>query len=214
MKYKIYTVTDGTTVAVTEAEEAEVDGFLAEVCLEELSRRGSDYAKTLRGYARGLWNGSLDFFQAWVGYNDNIRIGLTQAWNMAARECGIEPADMTAEELDTLQQIIASERAQIRPFLLWVAKNDKKSGVLFRALGSRIEMWGLRWDDVFSRSKLVVCSNQKTRWTIDYIRTVKKNCKSCKNKLNGKVKRNSFWHRAGVQPQNPPNSKLVCGGFL
>lgn len=213
MKYKIYTVTDGTTIAVTEAAIPEDNnGFLQTGEIAEQSARASSYGRDIRGIVRGLWGGVIDINQAFALLSDTVRIGLTRAWHEGAAECGIQPSELSPEELMTLRHIIAGEDRRIFPFLLTIDDGSKANGGRLAPLLSRAAMWALRYDDVVARAKLMACADQKTRWTINYHRVIKDNCPSCL-KLEDKVKRNGYWYTAQVQPQNPPNQKLKCGGW-
>jgi len=208
MKYTIYTVT-GTTITAQEIEAPEHDGYLLGVDLVEQSRHASQYARSLRGAARGLWAGVFDIDQAFDAFAVAVSSGLTQAWNAGAAECGIMPADMTAEEKSTLAQIIANEQRFIFPLLLDVEAGSKANGGLWRVFKSRLETWGLRYDDVVTRARLTACSNQKLEWVQG---PTSDKCPTC-TRMNGKVKRSSQWQRNGVHPRAPKNDTIQCQGW-
>jgi len=155
----------------------------------------------------------MSFDQAFADFADNVRIGLRNAWRDGAKECGIEFSELTPEELSAMNQVIAREESRVFPFMDWIDLNSKANGGKFRPVQARADMWALRYDDVVTRAKLMACADQKLRWTINAVRVVKENCKSCL-KLDGKVKRASYWARENVHPQQPPNPNLECGGWL
>ena len=213
MKYKIYTLSNTHTITAQEVEAPERDGYLIGVDLAELSRRANEYRRNLRGLSRALWNEAMDFYQVFADFDDNVRIGLRNAWAAGALECGIAEEDLTPEELTARNRVISSEVNRIFGFLDWIVDHNKASGGKFRPIKARADMWALRWDDVFSRARLMACSNQKFLWDFNALGVTKDPCNTCEHKLAGKVKRASFWARVGVQPQNPPNSKLDCEGW-
>lgn len=213
MKYTLYTLTESHTITAQEIETPEHDGFLMGVHLEELSRRGNAYRRTLRGLARALWNSAMDFETVFADFDDEVRIQLREAWLLGARECGISPDELSPEERIEMRRVIASEGSRIFPFLDWIVDNNKATGGKFGPIKARADMWALRYDDVVTRARLMACANQKFRWGFNALGHTEKPCNTCKVKLKDKVKRASFWHRAQVQPQNPPNSKLDCEGW-
>jgi len=213
MKYTLYALADSNTITAQEIEAPERDGFLLGVDLAELSRRGLQYRRTLRGLTRALWNEAMDFEAVFADFDDEVRIGLRESWLLGAAECGISPDELSPEERQELQRVIASESSRVFSFLDWIVDHNRATGGKFGVIKSRVDMWALRWDDVFTRARLLACSNQKFRWGFNALGHTKDPCDTCKIKLKDKVKRASFWHRAQVQPQNPPNDKLDCGGW-
>ena len=104
---------------------------------------------------------------------------------------------------------IVEEQSHIATFLTAIESADKAAGAKLGPQLERAKMWTLRAPDVQSQARTMACGDRKGEWRID---PAKANCDSCL-KLNGKVKRFSFWRRVGVLPQNPPNAMLICGGF-
>lgn len=184
-----------------------------EVELAELSRKAGEYARELRGIARALWNGSMDFDQAFSLFTSTIRLRLQSAWYEGAKACGILPAELSPEELMAMGSVIASEDSRVYQFLDWILQNNKASGGKFAPVQRRANTWALRYDDVVNRAKLQACADQKLEWVFNALGVTKSPCYTCQVKLNGKVKRASYWRRVGVQPQNPPNAMLECGGW-
>lgn len=179
-----------------------------DVELAELSRKASEYARELRGIARGLWNGSVDFDQAFSLFTSTIRLRLQSAWYAGAKECGVLPAELSPEELTAMGQVIANEDSRVYQFLDWIEQNNKVSGGKFAPVQSRAGTWANRYDDVKGRAMVMACADLKTRWTLG----VAEHCSSCV-KLAGKVKRNSYWNRTGILPRVPGATYLECRGF-
>lgn len=178
-----------------------------------VEQAGADaYARDIRGIVRALWSGALDYDQAFALMLDTVRIGLTSAYHEGASECGVQPSELTPTERIGLARIIADEQSHIAGFLDYVQAHNKASGDKLAPMLGRAEAWGLRYYDVYTRARLIACADRKLEWMINHVRVVKENCDSCL-RLNGKVKRASYWKQHEVQPQNPPNPKLKCGGW-
>lgn len=206
MNYTRYWI-DGDGQLLSESVEYKPPDTLA-----EQAGLASLYGRELRGIVRALWGGVLDFDQAFSMFQSTVRIGLTRAWHEGAILCNIAPADLSAAERQALASVIFTEFNSIFSFLLSVEQGSKANGGKVAPLLSRVNMWTLRYPDVVTRAQLMACADQPLEWVINAVRHVKENCDSCL-RLNGKVKRASYWARAGVQPQNPPNDKLICGGW-
>jgi hypothetical protein len=170
------------------------------------------YTKDIRGIIRAMWQGKMDYDQAWVQMLLTIELGLTAAWYEGALLCKVSPSELSPDERMELRDVIHKEQTYITNLLSFVDANSKANGGKLKSVLPRADTWGLRYADVVNRAKLMACADQKLQWTINYVRKVKQNCKSCL-KLDGKVKRTSYWAREEVQPQNPPNPKLDCGGW-
>lgn len=210
MQFTRYTLADDCLILSESIIIDEDDGYID--IDTPLSESAASYARDLRGIARALWNGSMDFDQSFALFQDTVRLGLTRAWYEGAKECGIQPSELSPEELTALRDVLYSENIHIFGFLDYVQLNNKKSGGKFGVLSSRIDTWALRYPDVINRAKLMACADQKLEWMNNAVRVVKVNCSSCL-RLNGKVKRASYWQRVDVHPQMPPNPKLECGGW-
>ena len=211
MQFTHYTLADDHITILSESVIiAEDDSYLD--IDTPLTESASSYAKDLRGITRALWNGSMDFDQTFAMFQDNVRIGLTRAWYEGAKECGIQPSELMPEELTAIDTMLYSEYQHIFGFLDYVELNSKANGGKFAPISSRVDTWALRYPDVINRAKLMACADQKLEWVNNAVRVVKVNCSSCL-RLNGKVKRASYWQRVDVHPQQPPNLKLVCQGW-
>lgn len=173
------------------------------------ARRVNEYAKNVRGFTRALWSGVIDYDQFFDLMQGAIRVGLTQNWHAGAKECGIQPNEMTPEERMALEAAIISEFNHVAGFADAIEAGSKANGGKFGALLPRAELWGTRAVDVQNQARLMACRDKKLKWVFD---PAKEHCDSCA-KLNGKVKRASYWRARGLQPQNPPNPALGCGGW-
>lgn len=171
------------------------------------------YSRELRAAVRGLWASALSLEQAFDSFDYNIRGGLTAAWHLGMKSVGLQPVDMTAEEKLALSGIIQREIERVFPFLLEVEQGNRESGIKLGKWQDRTALWSNRFADVESRARVMAQNDPKLAWALNVTRQPEVNCPTCL-RLEGKVKRASYWKRVGVRPQNPPNSALICGGWL
>ena len=141
-------------------------------------------------------------------HGDLIRQQLTRAWREGMREVGINPDEITEEELARLEGIIKNEEDHVLDFaqgILDARNNDSPVSQFI----SRASTWANRYNEVRNIAKVMAAANKKFEWILG---PTEEHCPSC-SKLNGFVKRGSFWDSADIRPQNPPNAKLSCGGW-
>ena len=175
--------------------------------IEKKGSHANDYRSGIRSAIRGLWSGAIDRAQFLDVMGGVIERGLGFAFAEGAKDCGIEPGDYTEAETKTLQDAIVSEFEHTAGLADAVEAGNKKAGGKLDTLNQRAEAWIIRYQDVSNRARVTACADQKYEWV--YGPT--EHCGTC-SRLNGKVKRGSFW-RDHVLPQNPPNDKLSCGGW-
>ena len=168
------------------------------------------YARGLRAPVRGLWSGVLDYSQAYDMFWDSVNRNLTLAWHSGLKEAGIGPAEMSVIERQALSAVISKEQGFIAGFLNTVMDNSKKNKGKLGPLVKSIDQWATRAIDAKNKALLLAKNDPKLAWKIGHR---EKHCSTCMDKLNGKVKRASFWLKAGVSPQNPPNPMLECKGW-
>lgn len=173
------------------------------------SRGEKDYRLGIRAAVRGAWNGALDAIEFTGAMIPTIRRGLERAWQDGAKEAGISPEERTPAEQRQLDEIINGEFARILPFFREIEAESKANGKLLRPQLQRSEMWILRYRGVQNKAKLEAKNDPKLEWVWD---PLKEHCVSCE-RLNGQVRRASFWRVRGIIPQNPPNPLLECGGW-
>ncbi len=166
------------------------------------------YRKGIRANVYALWRGAINNGQ--FKNNMSVHIGrlLPEAFNEGALRCGITFDEYTLNERLELDSIIQNERQYIPGFAEAIYNGRRGIGLL-RDMFDRAELWNSRYADVVGRATVMVCKNKKGEWVYD---PAKENCPSCE-RLNGKVKRMSYWREKGVEPKKPPNEKLECGGW-
>ncbi len=168
-----------------------------------------DYRSGLRASVRGLWQGVLTTRQARSAFNSTLDRGLTRAFNEGAEECGIAEDELTQEELIARDDAIENQREFVSGFLADIRKNSRSNGGKLTPLFTRLTLWVTRYDEIKSTAKAMTCKDQKLEWVLN---PRKENCLSCR-RLNGKVKRGSFWTSTGILPNVPGATYLICGGW-
>lgn len=186
-----------------------------EIVMESLKQNRRDskgleqYRRSLRSPVRGLWQGVLtegDFQDAMLSIIDR---GLTRAFAEGTQECGISQDEWTQDEQEALAGIIVEEFSHVGDFGAAIVQNLRAAGGQLTPLFTRLEMWVNRYRDVQNEAKVTACKDAKLVWRLG---ATERSCRTCP-RLDGKVKRQSVWEKAGVRPQNPPNPLIECGGW-
>jgi hypothetical protein len=167
------------------------------------------YRRSIRSAVRGLWAGEFDYGQFYDAMLTAINFHVPRAWYAGARECGILPAELTKDEKLEMERAIAYELQWIDGFATAIEENSKASGGKLGPLFSRAEIWIGRWEGIKARAMALACADQKLKWTLG---ATEKPCGSCL-KLNGKIKRASFWYESGILPRQHGAEYLECHGF-
>lgn len=177
------------------------------------SRGQRTYRSGIRSAVRGLWTGALDESQYFETMEVTIRRGLTAAYLEGARKCGtLNIGELSAEMRLELQGVILDELSRAPAFGVDIVAGSKVNGGKLTPLFTRAELWVTRYTDVVSRGQVAACGDRKLEWVLHLIHFTADPCRSCL-KLDGKVKRASFWQKMGVRPQNPVNPSLECEGW-
>lgn len=168
----------------------------------------SEYRSGLRAAIRGFWSGVMDRDQFWDTMSRAIRVNLKRAWNSGAADCGISPDELTPAEVLALQDAIDYEHLWIGGLANTIEQGTKAKGGKLTPLFVRIEIWLGRWEGVRSQARVMACADKKLKWVVGPT----EHCDSCL-KLNGKVKRASFWNDKGILPRVHGAWWLKCKGF-
>lgn len=199
-------------VELNPADASEVKAILLalnhEKSLEEKS--ADSFRAGINSSFRGLWTGAfddLDFIDAMIA---TIRRGFTQAWAEGAATCGIALDELSRDEQRALEAAIADQNSYIINVAFDIADllEETGGGPFPARLRYRAELWHNRYGQIVEQSKSLACADRKAKWVID---PTKDNCNSCK-KLNGKVKRRSFWNDREIWPQVAGAWYLDCKG--
>jgi hypothetical protein len=168
----------------------------------------NDYARGIRGAVRGLWSGVLDRFSFIDSMVFTVDRGLRRAWYEGAKQCGVEPVELTIAELDAMRDLINSQFVYIMGFADDIATHGRGVGLLSTQY-ARAELWINRYNQATNKGRMMACADKKMEWKLG---VREQHCRTC-NALDGKIKRNSVWLAAGVEPQNAPNPLLECEGW-
>lgn len=177
--------------------------------IDTIAGRGGIVAfrRNIRSAIRGLWSGAITKRQAQSSFNQSIERNLERAWIEGAAECGIQPDELTTEELIARDDFIANQVDLSPNFINDIAAQSKANGGRLTPLLQRGEMWVNQYDSARGQSEALACANEKRVWRLG--RT--EHCATCQA-LNGQVRRLSFWQN-NVMPRSAPNDKLICRGF-
>jgi len=176
--------------------------------LDEIKAYTTDkYAREIDAAAKQYWkDGSKGGFLTRM--RGTVKFGLTDAFDLGASDMGITKEDYTEKDTKARDDIITEEQSHIPDLFEFLDKAANSGTQNLADLQYRLDLWKARFDDVRGRARVIVAEDAKLEWV--YGDT--EHCPSCL-KLNGIVKRASFWKKYGVEPKNPPNEKLKCKGF-
>ena len=177
--------------------------------IAKLVESETSYRREVREAARGYWSGVITFGQFFDSMLSTIDRGLTRAWHKGLKECDIRPEEMTADERAELQRRITSENSFLGGFATFIEANSKANGGKLGTVFGRADLWVMRYRNTLNHAKLLACEDKKLKWSWQ---PGKEHCKTC-SRLHGRVYRASVWRSNGVEPQEPPNNKLECGGW-
>lgn len=174
-----------------------------------LFKTEAEYRRALRAAVRGLWTGALDEFQFFDAMMAAIEFGMRKAFLAGAKECGITADDLTQEEQIRILTAISYERQWIDGLADTVIENSKANKGKLTPLFTRLEIWIGRYEGFKSEAQAMACADLKLKWILG---RVEQSCGSCL-RLNGKVKRGSFWKASGILPRVHGAPYLECKGF-
>jgi hypothetical protein len=172
------------------------------------STNQSRYLQSLRENARALWSGVWTDAEFMEGMFLSIDYWLSHSWTLGAEAVGIAPDEITPKEQMQLSAIIFKEYSFVPRLATRITAMNKEHGGKLAAVFALLAGWVVRYNDVYNRAKVAAESDPKLRWSLG---PTTMHCGTCA-KLNGKVKRASWW-RDNVMPQMPPNGSLECKGW-
>jgi hypothetical protein len=173
---------------------------------DSILKQSDDYGLSIRAHVRGLWGGQVDLYQFIEGMIATVTRGFTRAWYDGARAVGIQPSELTLEELSRLQTEINGEISHIYEFGLDIERNNRAAGKHLGPLLRRAEMWTARYEGIKSLAMMLAGGDRKMKWVWN---PLKEHCSSCQ-RLNGRVYRSSTWRRYNIYPRS---RELACRGY-
>lgn len=156
------------------------------------------YGKYIKNATRNYWNGNFSRTDFMDVMTDNITLGLRKAFKEGMSSMGISMDEVKPEETDLLNEWISNELNYLDGYADFIQKNNKESGRKFSFFNNRIRLWSGRYPDVVIRARLLAKNDPKLKWEMS---PEKEHCESCL-KLNGKVKRASYWNKMGLRPKS------------
>ncbi len=135
-----------------------------------------------------------------------IRRGFTIAWYEGASACNIKPSELTAEEINRLNQEIVVEQNFVLSFAQDIWTGRKETGGKLGPLLERAKMWGDRYGSIRDLAMAMACGDVKKKWVWN---PLKEHCTDCM-RLNGRVYRLSTWNKYNIRPKS---RLLACRGY-
>jgi len=166
------------------------------------------FAVGMRAEARSLWSGvttAAEFGNAMTRITER---GLKQAWDKGFMEYGIAPDEQADAERQYIFNYTLEQWDFIQGLAQFISDNSRANKGKLKAINARIDLWIRRYDTIFNEAKARAAGNQKLQWTLG----VAEHCRSCV-RLNGQVRRGSFWIANGILPAVPNAEYLECKGY-
>ena len=188
-----------------------------EESLEELRNpRFSVFAIAIQNLAIELWNSGGDRTSAGQFWSETTQLIIRQypvAWAEGMMEVDLTPADMTAKERAALNAATNAAVGAVRNLQRFIVaqvkrKEDDPTLRFEQAVGPRVNIWINGYGAIAARAAAMAGKDRPMAWRLG----TAEHCSSCL-RLDGKVKRASWWADNGILPRVPNASYLVCRGF-
>lgn len=164
------------------------------------------YDHALRGYIRDLYERGDEGLYL-DRHSRLIEQQFERAWKQGLKLAGMTWDEQTDDELNYLVQAIRDEQNRTLGFALEILE-ARESGKPVSPFYARVPLWAKRYTQTVNQALAMAKTNPKLEWQLG---ATEKHCRTCL-KLNGRVKRASFWSQT-VLPQGGPNPKLECQGW-
>lgn len=169
----------------------------------------SSFNRGLSAAAYGLWSGKMDMTDFLDAIFSLVEIEYTLAWHEGMRAAGLKPSDMSEDEATALSNHIVQAEGHAFDFGLFIQDHSKAAGHQFNEIDGRRGGWLTGYNTVYNEALTFAANDPNLEWVLG---PTEQHCDSC-SKLNGKIKRASVWDASMIQPSNPPNPYLICGGW-
>jgi len=169
-------------------------------------RNFASYASGIRSAIYGLWSGQIDLFNFVDSMISTLEHGLRRSWYEGAAQCGIQPAELTLDELDAMRFLINSQVNYVMGLANDIQAADKSKKGKLRPFIQRGQMWINLYNQASNQARQMACKDQKLKWRVG---PTKVHCISCAT-YNGRVYRASIWQKYNIRPQD---YALECRGF-
>ncbi len=174
-----------------------------------------DVVKTFAYYVRALRRAVLNFYRmdmdAFEFIDEMVRLideQFTRAWNEGAREVGVDPKDMTDDDLAILERRKIDEQQHILGFASDI-ETARMEQAPITPLYNRVELWANRYNEIKNDAAIHFGGRKKLEWILG---ATEEHCATC-SRLNGIVAWAREWEQSGFHPQGAPNLLLECQGW-
>lgn len=174
--------------------------------------------KTIGEFRSRLWQAVLRLFHGGseanfiASFARSIDRDLTEAWNEGGRSVGVDPDEMTADDLIILDSIISNENDFILNLTgdIEAARQEELDEEKFTSkFGARVDLWANRYTETANRARMHFGAQARFQWQLG---KTEDHCATCA-RLNGIIAFGREWEQARLHPQMPPNPLLECGGW-
>lgn len=131
----------------------------------------ASYEQGIRRAVYGLWSAKLTYSDFYDAMSSLIDRALQDAWFSGAKQVGLDPEDLTPDELSTMYQSINQENTFIPGLAQYVIDNSKAAGKTLGGLDVRIGLWSRRWQDVENLAKSMASNDPKEIWVLGPVKT-------------------------------------------
>lgn len=164
--------------------------------------------KQVKGLVRGVYNGHIrgDFIDVMA----NLISGqLTQAYNRAWEDEG-DGTELPEYLQFSLDDMILGQYDYVDAFYRDII-DAALDGKPIAPLLARAELWANQYNNAYNEAVRLISveTGGRLEWKLG---ATEQHCPECAA-LDGIVAFASEWDILGVRPQNPPNSRLTCGGW-
>lgn len=154
----------------------------------------------------------FDTGEFWSETRELITRQYPVAWAEGMMDVDLTLADMTARERQALQAATNAARGAVRGLQRFITahlKKDDPTRTYANTIAPRVNIWINGYAAVANRAAAMAGKDQKMEWRLG---PTDINCRSCL-KLDGKVKRASWWADNSVLPRIPGAPWLSCKGY-
>lgn len=176
-----------------------------DIDLTMLLKSVDSYRSNIRAAVRGLWNGYTNYFDFLDQMSLAIERCFTQAWYEGAKIYGINPSELSVEEINRLTLEVNKEVSYINGFIQSILSNSRALGGRLESLFSRADLWVSGYNRIRILASTYAAKDQKQEWVYGDA----KHCRDCLT-YNGKVYRASVWRKHGIYPRM---YELECRGY-
>src|SRR3972149_10293166 len=162
-------------------------------------RNFASYASGIRSAIYGLWSGQIDLFNFVDSMISTLEHGLRRSWGEGAAQCGIQPAELTLDELDAMRFLINSQVNYVMGLANDIQAADKSKKGKLRPFIQRGQLWINLYNQASNQARQMACGDKKMKWVIGS--TIKVHCSTCL-KLSNRVYRASIWKKYDIRPQD------------